>query len=217
MGENITNANNEESKPAIYTTSVLMSRDLYYDFSTVGYNRMKKALIFFLLFTVFEIVVNILAKNFDTVALTVIISLIFFFLYYRINKSTKIGYERTLISAGKEISTNYELFDDKVVTDSEGVKREYFYHQITKFFETKNFLLLHLQHNLYLTINKNKLNANVDEVKSFLIQKCPRVKKKKFINCYNDKKWTLWLLILLAAFSVIGTIISLIFKFNAIF
>ena len=199
MDENITNVNNEESKPAIYTTSVLMSRDLYYDFSTVGYNRMKKSLIFFLPFTVLEIAVNILAKNFDTVALSVIISLIFFLLYHGINKSTKIDYERTLISAGKEISTSYELFEDRVVTDSEGVKREYFYYQITKFFETKNFLLLHLQHNLYITI------------------KCPLVKKKKFINCSNDKKWTLRLLILLVVFSVIGTIISLIIKFNAIF
>ncbi len=217
MDENITNVNNEESKPAIYTTSVLMSRDLYYDFSTVGYNRMKKSLIFFLPFTVLEIAVNILAKNFDTVALSVIISLIFFLLYHGINKSTKIDYERTLISAGKEISTSYELFEDRVVTDSEGVKREYFYYQITKFFETKNFLLLHLQHNLYITINKNNLNANVDEVKNFIIQKCPLVKKKKFINCSNDKKWTLRLLILLVVFSVIGTIISLIIKFNAIF
>ncbi len=214
MGENITNVNNEESKPAIYKASVLMSRDLYYDFSTVGYNRMKKGLIFILPFTIFEIVACILTKNFDTVALTVIISVIFFFLYYRINESTKIGYERTLISAGKEISTNYELFEDKVVTDSEGVKREYFYHQITKFFETKNFLLLHLQHNLYLTINKNDLHANVNEVKSFLIQKCLLVKKKKFINCSNDKKWTLCLLILLTVFSVIGTIISGVLKFN---
>ena len=42
-------------------------------------------------------------------------------------------------------------------------------------------------------------------------------RKKKFINCSNDKKWTLRLLILLVVFSVIGTIISLIFKFNAIF
>ena len=201
MDENITNVNNEESKPAIYTTSVLMSRDLYYDFSTVGYNRMKKSLIFFLPSTVLEIAVNILAKNFDTVALSVIISLIFFLLYHGINKSTKIDYERTLISAGKEISTSYELFEDRVVTDSEGVKREYFYYQITKFFETKNFLLLHLQHNLYITINKNN----------------PLVKKKKFINCSNDKKWTLRLLILLVVFSVIGTIISLIIKFNAIF
>lgn len=137
MDENITNVNNEESKPAIYTTSVLMSRDLYYDFSTVGYNRMKKLLIFFFPFTVLEIAVNILAKNFDTVALSVIISLIFFLLYHGINKSTKIDYERTLISAGKEISTSYELLKTGLLLIRKVLKENIFIIKLQNFLKPR--------------------------------------------------------------------------------
>ena len=109
-------------------------------------------------------------------------------IYFRTRKSINIGYERMVISEGKEMTLNYELFEDKIVSHVDELKREYFYHQITKFFETKNFILLHLQHNLHITIEKNNLNASVDEVKAFLMNKCTPVKKKKFINCANDKK-----------------------------
>ena len=64
------------------------------------------------------------------------------------------------------------------------------------------------------TIN---LNASVDEVKAFLMNKCTLVKKKKFINCANDKKWSLVFLIALIVVSVVGMILGLVLKLNNLY
>lgn len=221
MNQNNVNTNveneSEEIKNAIYSSKFLMNKDLFYDFNLISYNKMKKIFLAFLCFTTFEIVVNILACNYDIVSLCLFISLIMLLMYFRTKKAIKINYERNLISAGKESTLQYELFEDKIVSHLDELRREYFYHQITKFFETKNFILLHLQHNLLITLEKNNLNASIDEVKSFLMNKCTLVKKKKFINCCNDKKWSLVFLIALIVVSIIGTIVSLVLKINSIF
>ena len=214
MNENNTNTNieneNEEVKKAIYSSKFLMNKELFYDFCSVSYNKLKKFFLFFLLFTATEIIVNIILKDYMTNFVTLFISFLLLLTYFITKRSIKINYERNLISAGKESSLHYELFEDKIVSHVDELKREYFYHQITKFLETKNFILLHLQYNLHITIEKSNLNASVDEVKSFLIEKCPHVKKKKFINCSNDKKWSLVFLIALIVVSVVGTVIGLI-------
>lgn len=44
----------------------------------------------------------------------------------------------------------------------------------------------------------------MDEAKAFLMDKCTLVKKKKFIYCANDKKWSLLLLIALIVVTIIG-------------
>jgi len=216
INSNIETGNGEE-KIAIYTSKMLMSRDLFYDFSSVIYRRTKNLYLIFLCLVACLVVVNILDGNYDSVKISILISFLMGLTYFRANKAIKINYERSLISAGKENVLNYELFEDKIVSHVDELKREYFYHQITKFFETKNFILLHLQHNLYITINKNSLNANVDEVKAFLIGKCTRVKKKKFIDCSNDKKWSLIFLIAIIVLSVVGSVIATVLKLNALF
>lgn len=216
VSTNIENEN-EEVKNAIYSSKFLMNKDLFYDFNLISYNKMKKVFFAFLCFTAFEIVVNILVGNYDIIALCLFISFIMLLMYFKTKKAVKINYERNIISAGKESTLHYELFEDKIVSHIDELKREYFYHQITKFFETKNFILLHLQYNLHITIEKTNLNASVDEVKSFLMNKCTLVKKKKFINCSNDKKWSLAFLIALIVVSVIGTVVGLVLKINSIF
>ena len=49
------------------------------------------------------------------------------------------------------------------------------------------------------------------------MKKCAFVKKKKFINCVNDKKWALGLLIAIIVVCSIGTVASLVLKFNNLF
>ena len=220
MNENNVNVNieNEEIKSPVYSSTFLMNKDLHYDFCSVSYNRTKKLFFIFFCLVAYLIGINLLMGNYDIVlGYGPFISFLMILIYFRTRKSIKIGYERMVISEGKEVTLNYELFEDKVISHNDELKREYFYHQITKFFETKNFILLHLQHNLYVTIEKNNLNASVDEVKSFLMNKCTLVKKKKFINCANDKKWSLVFLIALIVVSVIGTVVGLVLKINSIF
>ena len=192
MNENDANINveNEEVKSPIYCSRFLMNKELFYDFCSVSYNRTKKVFLTFFCLVTYLIGINLLLGNYDiVVGFGPFISFLMILFYFRTRKSIKIGYERMVISEGKEMTLNYELFEDKVISHNDELKREYFYHQITKFFETKNFILLHLQHNLHVTIEKNNLNASVDEVKAFLMKKCTRVKKKKFIDCSNDPKY----------------------------
>lgn len=220
MNENNININveNEEVKSPIYSSKFLMNKDLYYDFYSVSYNRTKKVFLIFLCLVAYLIGINLLIGNYDIVLwFGPFISFLMILIYFRTKKAIKIGYERMIISAGKEITLNYELFEEKIISHNDELKREYFYHQITKFFETKDFILLHLQHNLYVTIEKNNLTASVDEVKAFLINKCTLVKKKKFINCANDKKWSLVFLIALIVVSIVGMIVGLVLKLNNLF
>jgi len=221
MNENSINTNieneNQEVKHAIYSSKLLMNRDLFCDFGSISYNKTKKLFLFSLLLVIYLTIVIIFSGSLFGFVFYFFTLLIMFLMYFNTKKSIKIGYERTLISAGKELLQNYELFEDKIVVYVDGVEKEYFYHQITKFFETKSLLLLHLQHNLYITVEKSSLNASVDEVKAFLIEKCTFVKNKKFVDCSNDQKLSLVLLIALTAVSVIGIIISLVSNWNYLF
>lgn len=220
MDENNVNVDveNEEVKRPIYSSKFLMNKELFYDFCSVSYNRTKKIFLIFFCLAAYLIGINLLIGNYDIVIVVgPFMSFLMALIYFRTEKSIKINYERNLISAGKESTLNYELFDDKIILHVDELKREYFYHQITKFFETKNFILLHLQHNLHITIEKNNLNASVDEVKIFLMNKCTLVKKKKFINCANDKKWSLVFLIALIVVSIIGIVVGFVLKINSIF
>ncbi len=209
--ENVT-AENEE-KNAIYNTSFSMSKDLYYDFCCVNYNRTKKCFLLLLCSVACLTGINLLIGNYDTtICYDPFISIIMITIYFATKNAGKIGYERMLISEGKERPLVFELFEDKIVSHNDESKREFFYHQITQFFETKRFILLHLQHRLFITIEKSNLNASADEVKAFLIKQCPHVKKKKFIYCANDNQWSLAFLIATIVVAAIGTVAGVILK-----
>ncbi len=206
MNSNIETKTEENITPA-YSSEFIMNKELFYEFYSVSYNRIKKWL-FALLFVCAGTVVSYFFEgNYDSViGLGVITTIIMSILLFRLKRAIKINYERNLISAGKESSFHHELFEDKIVSYIEGVKREYFYYQITKFYETKNLILLHLKHNLYITINKNTLSASADEVKSFLMRRCSLVKKNRFVNCSDDKKWSLAFFISLIVICVVGVV-----------
>lgn len=218
MNENNTNLHaeceNMELKEAVYRSKVLMNQEFFYDFQTVSYNRLKKIYLLMFFLAASQVVINILAGQYDQVVISLFISLLMVLMFFKRRMIIKRSYNQNMVSMGKEIVLCGELFEDKVVSAIEGLKREYFYHQITKLFETKDALLLHLQHHVYVTISKKALNADVDEVKSFLLEKCSLVKKKKFIDCTNDKKWSLILLVAMILFSVVGSVVALNLKIN---
>jgi len=219
MNENkvITNTENENEETApVYSSKFTMSKELFYDFFLVSFHGTKKRFLAFLCATIVLIISYILLESYGMVSISLLVSFLMTLVYFKTKKAMKIGYERNVISSGKVSTHIYELFEDKIVTNFDGLKREYFYNQITKFYETKSFILLHLQHGLYITINKDTLSGNVDEVKAYLLQKCTFVKKKKFIKCSNDKKWTLAYLITLISVSVFGTLFALLLLFQTL-
>jgi len=212
MSENNITGNNQ-SKSVVYSSKFIMTETLFYDFYLVTYNKIKKYILFCLCVSTFAIITNMLVGNYDIIGSSLFITLLALLVYCVNNKNIRIGYEKAVLSEGAKKPTHYnELLADRVVSNLDELKREFFYYQVTGFFETDNFLLLHLKHNLFIILEKSSLNANVDEVKLFLINKCLQVKKKKFINCSNDKKLALAFLIELAVITVVGTVVAIILK-----
>ena len=209
---------NEELENPIYSSTFLMDKELYYDFCSINYNRTKKLFLTFLCLVFWFTTISILDGGYDVVlSFSLFIPIILVALYFRANKLTKISYERTVISTGKEENTiNCEIFEDEIVSHIDETQKKFFYHQVTNLYETKNFILLHLKHNLFITINKKDLNGEVDALKSFLVEKCVNVKNKKFINCANVKKQSLIFLIALITVSIIGILIAFVLKFKSI-
>lgn len=201
---------NEEVKNAIYSSSYITNRDFFHAFSSINYNRIKKMFLVGFCIIILDAIFNISDRGYDIEGISIIIPICLFVVYLKTNSLVKQNYERYCFSAGKESVANELLYEDRIVSSMDGQKREYYYHQITQFFESKNLLLLHLKHQLYIIINKETLNADVDEVKAFLIEKCSKARNKKFINCSNDQSWCLILLIGTISFYAIGAIVSII-------
>jgi len=211
MNENNMNPEiQNETNKAVYASDFVMTKEIFYNLSCVSYNKFKKCLLLSLCLLVYIVLVNILSRDYHIVPIGIFISAFMFFMFFIIKNSAKVGYERTVLTVGKDPTTGEELFEDKIVSKTNDRTREYSYQQITGLFETKDFLLLHLKHQVYITINKYALNADVDEVKSFLIGKCTRVKKKKFINCSNDKMISLILCIAIMFIAIIATVTSIV-------
>lgn len=205
---------NQEVKNAVYHSSIRMTRDFYNELFCVTEHRQKKVSIVFLCVTVCEAATGIGTARIDCAAIGLFAAFALI-LFHFMNKKVKIrNYERNLISMGKEPTAFEKLCDDAIVTVSEGLEREHSYQQITKFLETKNLLLLHLQLNLYIILDKNTLNAGVEEVKAFLVEKCPLVKKKEFVDCSDAPRWNFGLMIATTVVSVIGFILACVAKAN---
>jgi len=222
MNENLANTNFEtakkEEEKAVYSSMFLFSEDLYYDFGAVSYNRTKKVFLIFLCLAAWMICINLLSDNYDVIlwfgpAISFLMCLIFF----RTKQAIKVGYERMVLSRGKEATMHYALFEDKIIAYSGDSARDIFYDQVTKLYESNSFLLLYLKHDVYVTIEKSGLNASVEDVKSFLTVKCTAVKKKKFIDCSSDKKWSWMFLVALIVVAAIGMIAGLVLKGAPVF
>lgn len=196
----------------VFSSEFLMNKELFYDFSSVSYHRTKRGFIVFLCLVAFAITINILVGNYELVVLFgPLMALLMSLVYFRTNKAIRVNYERNVLAGGNNTVFKYDLLKDKIVSLVGGRKTEYDYNQITNLFETKDFILLHLKYNLHITINKNTLDGDVEDLKRFLLSKCVGVKKKRFINCENDKKISVVFLISLIAVAVAGSVIGVLF------
>ena len=206
--------NNMNDIKPVYSSQHTMSKEMIQDFCSVDFRRTKITFIIFFFVILIYFALNIIFNVFGwLIWLTAImVAVINAIAYFRLKRAIKASYEKALISEGKEVLLKFDLFEDKIVLHREEAKREYFYHQVTKLFETKSFIMLHLQHNLHITIEKSSLNADVEEVKAFVINKCNNVKKKKFVNCVNDEKWSIVFMIALFVVAIAGAVSYFLMK-----
>ncbi len=207
----------EEIGLPLYSCEYAMNGDFFSEFSAVSYI---KAKIFIIIFTVLNILFslfNIIVGNYNTAAgYSVIITFLMYIMYFRIKKGVQLSYKRSLFSYGNDAKTTTELFEDKILSTFSKNEKKFFYYQISGLFETGNLILLRLQFNLYLAVDKNSLNADPQAVKEFLIQKCPAVKKKKFTDCSNSRRLSLIFLMISTAASAAALLVCLLFIKNSI-
>ena len=204
---NINETVKSEVKSPIFTSKFLMNKELFYDFNQLNFYKVRKIFLIISCPAVALILLNILIGNYKSVVwFGPLISFLMLLMYLRSKKEIKLNYERNLFAAGKDSTFNCELFDDGIVSTIDQQKRKYFYNQVTGLFETKNFILIRLKYNLCVLTEKSSLNANVDEFKAFLIEKCVGIKKKKVINCQNSKKWSFRILIAFIVISLLGSL-----------
>lgn len=203
--------NNTNVISPVYSSQHTMSKEMVKDFCSVDFHRLKIMFILFICIIACYISLSFVLHIEDLIVIMTvfILTILMMFNYIRLKNTIKISYERTYVSNGKEATLKYDYFDDNIVSHMDALEREYSYDKVSKFFETKHFLMLHLQHNLYITVEKNSLNANVDDVKKFFIDKCVNVKKKKFVNCVNDEKWSIIFLIVFIIVAVGGAVAHL--------
>ncbi len=194
----------ENREEAVYRSSVTMTRQRYEDFCSVGFGRVKHLSLLMLILGALVTPGIVLEGYYDVAGSMLFVVLLLALLRFNIARSAKIGYERSVVSEGKESTVNGALYEDKIVSQSGGAVREHSYSQITGLFETKTFLLLHLRHELYIILDKEMLGADFDGAKAFLLGKCTQVKKKKFIDRSYDRTWSLIFMIALAVLPVAG-------------
>lgn len=218
MDESIVNTQHtdEAAKEPVFCTESLMDLGFFTEFNSISYNTYKKWLFAFLVLTVWYLVTYIWLGNYDVFLVALSMPIVVSYMYYVVAKAPKRNYERRLISAGEEETFYGKLYEDKIVWGVKELERNYSYHQIRKLYETKRFLILQMQMNLHLIVDKAAMNADVDEAKAFLIQKCTLVKRKKFVDCSNDRKLSLIFLLLLIFSAAAGIVISLLLKHNVI-
>lgn len=213
-GDFMSENGNREEHTAVYSTKFVLSKELYCDFGSVGYNRTKVIFGVFLLLMTWINLIYSLSGDYDVILwYGPAISFIMCLTYFKTKQAIKVGYERMVLTRGKEADMHHALYEDKIVAYGDGSARDIFYEQVTKLYETKHFLLLYLKHNVYVTVEKSGLNGSIEAVKAFLMKKCTRVKKKKFIDCTGDEKWSLIFLAALIVVAAIGAAAGLVLSF----
>lgn len=211
MNEN-TNNLTQPKQPRFYS-KLYVTKDIYDEFSQLNYIRLKKTYIVYLVISVLAFISAVFNHSLTYFVLDVLVLASALSLYFRVNKTTKLGYERLEFSNGGTVSEySSELYDNRIVTINEKNDKEYSYSAVEKLLETKTLLLLGMKYNMYIMINKSDF-SNIEELKAFLLSECKGVKKKEFIDISNRKKVSFVLLIIMtvivALFAIIGTVLQI--------
>ena len=163
--------------------------NFFAEFAAVSYVKIKNFIIIFTAFDILFCLLNIFDGDYNQAAgYSAFLTFLMFILYFSIKKGIQLNYKRSLFSYGNDNRTTTALYDDKILATFGKNEKEFFYHQVSGFFETGNLILLRLKYNMFLALDKSALNADPQAVKAFLIQKCPMVKKKKFTDCSNNHR-----------------------------
>lgn len=118
-----------------------------------------------------------------------------------------IHYKRAVESnGGKPVRSSIQFYDTWILTinlDTDN-RNNLSYDQIRSIYETRSLLLLGLKYRMFLIVDKKNLDGELPAFRSFLLEHCPNVKRKKIRSIrsgeiLNTVKWVVILVLLFLA------------------
>ena len=170
-----------------FSTKYTLDYKTYKEFSN-GYIATKKSSIITLFVVLALLVLCIILRDYETVITFGVIFLIFAFLI-KVTGRNKLQYKRyKSLNNNEDLETHIKIGKEKIIsTSKKGDTASYEFSQIIGIIETKNLLILKLEYNMGIIINKNNLEGGTkEELIDYLFPVCNNLKKKKVTN---SKRW----------------------------
>lgn len=177
--------NNENQKE--FSSKYTLDYKTYKEFSS-GYISTRKSSMITLFVVLVLLILCIIYRNYETVITFGVIFAIFAFLI-KVTGRNKLQYKRyKSLNNNEDVEANIKIGKEKIIsTSKKGDTSSYEFSQIIGIIETKNLLVLKLEYNMGIIINKNNLEGGTkEELIDYLFSVCNNLKKKKVTN---SKRW----------------------------
>lgn len=203
---------NENQKE--FSSKYTLDYKKYKEFSN-GYIATRKSSMITLFVVLVLLILCIIYRNYETVITFGVIFAIFAFLI-KVTGRNKLQYKRyKSLNNNEDVEANIKIGKEKIIsTSKKGDTSSYEFSQIIGIIETKNLLVLKLEYNMGIIINKNNLEGGTKEdLINYLYFVCNNLKKKKVTN---TKGWLILRRIMfgLLVITVILSVVLSILKQN---
>lgn len=188
-----------------FQSEYILDLKTYQEFCN-GYKAANKIEFIILLILILFFIESVIENDYSFIIFYCAFLLIFKIILKLMNKP-KIQYNRMLsCNNGNPVHNVVNINEENIlITGDNGNKSTYSYDQIIGVIETKNLLILKMKYNLGININKNTLTGgNIEDLASYLYEKCPNIKKKKIIKTNITKHFDFLFTILLAILLILS-------------
>ena len=204
---------NENQKE--FSSKYILDYKTYKEFSN-GYIATRKSSMITLFVVLVLLILCIIYRNYETVITFGVIFAIFAFLI-KVTGRNKLQYKRyKSLNNNEDVEANIKIGKEKIIsTSKKGDISSYEFSQITGIIETKNLLVLKLEYNMGIIINKNNIEGGTkEELIDYLFSVCNNLKKKKVTN---SKRWLVVrkvMFVLLAIIVILSIVLSILKQYQ---
>lgn len=201
----------EEENKKEFSSKYTLDYKTYKEFSK-GYIATKKSSIVMLFVVLVLLILYMFYRDYETVILFGSLFLIFAFLII-VTGRNKLQYKRyKSLNNNEDLDANIKIGKEKIISTSKrGDTSNYEFSQIVGIIETKNLVILKLEYNMGIIIDKNTLEGGTkEELIEYLFSVCKNLKKKKVIK---SKKWLVFrniMFVLMAITFILAIILSVL-------
>lgn len=204
---------NENQKE--FSSKYTLDYKTYKEFSN-GYIATRKSSMITLFVVLVLLILCIIYRNYETVITFGVIFAIFAFLI-KVTGRNKLQYKRyKSLNNNEDVEANIKIGKEKIIsTSKKGDTSSYEFSQIIGIIETKNLLVLKLEYNMGIIINKNNLEGGTkEELIDYLFSVCNNLKKKEVTN---SKRWLVVrkvMFVLLAIIVILSIALSILKQYQ---